>query len=62
MTLADVGYSVSTLWLTCFQRLLKYLASNLLIMSVPDDGYFRRAPSTLNLISTFLVADFGYAV
>jgi hypothetical protein len=29
--------------------------SNLLIMSVPDEGYSRNVSCTLNLISTFLI-------
>ena len=40
MTISDFGYHVLTLWLSCSQRRLNYLAFQcLLTFSVPDEGY-----------------------
>jgi hypothetical protein len=43
VTIADFGYLI---WL-----------SNLSILRVPDEGYFRNTSCTLNLISTFDIVD-----
>ena len=40
------------LWFICSERLLNHLASNLLTLSVPGEGYSINAPCTLNKIST----------
>jgi hypothetical protein len=48
VTLADFGNSVQALWLSCSQELSHYLFSNLLTLTLPDEGYFRNALCTLN--------------
>jgi hypothetical protein len=54
ITLADFGNSVHALWLSCSQELSHYLFSNLLTLSLPDEGYFRNALCTLNLTSNLV--------
>ena len=52
----------SRLWLSCLgpwvlllPNILIIWLSNLLILSVPDEGYSRNVPCALNLMSTFLL-------
>ena len=41
------------LLISCLQRLLNYLVSNLLTFSLPDEDYSRNTSCALNYISTF---------
>jgi hypothetical protein len=50
--LADFGFPFQALCFFKFQKL--FWLSSLFILSVPDEGYSRNMPCTLNLISTFL--------
>lgn len=43
-------YSVLTIWYSCTQNLLLIWLSNLVIISVPNECYFRYASFTLKLI------------
>ena len=62
MTLAEFGYSVYDLCYSCSQNILFTWLSNLSILSVPDEGYSRNASCALNLISTFLLPDYGVRI
>jgi len=37
-------YPVSTLWISCAQRLSDYLSFHFFTLSVPDEGYSRNSP------------------
>ena len=55
MSEAGFGYPVEALWYFLLPKLLSYLASNQLTLSVPDEGYSRKVSCVLNYISTFFI-------
>ena len=53
MTITDFVY-LKALWYSCSRNILVIWLSNRQTLSVPDEGYPRSLPCTLNWISTFL--------
>ena len=51
------GWLAKALWFSCSQSKKKLFGFPIIWLSVPDDGYSKNLPCSLNYISTFLVEE-----